>query len=63
MCQLYNDPSYEQLLFWYTKHFGSLVPRPMPQLLSLAVRKTVIFSTVRKKSCRVEPGNEANILV
>ena len=35
----------------------SLVPRPAPQLLSLAVRK----DTVRKKSCGVEPGNEATV--
>ena len=44
-------------------HVHSLVPRPPLQLLSLAVRKAItqFFLHSAKKSCGVEPGNEANM--
>ena len=40
---------------------GSLVPRPAPQLLSLAARKAIFLHSA-KKSCGVELGNEAKEL-
>ena len=39
--------------------YTSLVPRPPPQLLSLAVRKALRDFCV-KKNCGVEPGNETS---